>query len=341
MDAPKRNANQRGITRREFVKAAVATGIFVGAGARAWAVETRNEMPCRALGRTGEKVSVIGLGGFHIGAQKDEQESIRLIRSAIDRGINFMDNCWDYHHGASEIRMGKALRDGYRQKVFLMTKIDGRTKAAAARQIDESLRRLQTDHVDLMQFHEIIRREDPDRVFEPGGAMEAMAAAKQAGKVRYIGFTGHKDPAIHLRMIEVAAEHKFRFDAVQMPLSVMDAHFRSFEHKALPVLLKEGFGVLGMKCMGGGGILGSNTVTARECLQYALNLPASTVIVGMDSMKFLDQAIETARTFKPMTREQVGALLARTAEAAASGQYEVFKVSPNYDATTRFPEWMG
>ena len=216
----------------------------------AQAVTRRGEMIYRTLGRTTEKVSAIGLGGHHIGRQQDEQESIKIIHSAIDRGINFMDNSWDYHNGGSEMRMGKALQNGYRQKVFLMTKIDGRTKEAAAKQIDESLRRLQTDHVDLMQFHEILRMEDPDRVFAPGGAMEAMLAAQKAGKVRYIGFTGHKDPLVHLRMLEVAAENQFRFDTVQMPLNVMDAHFRSFGGTILPVLVKEEIGVLGMKSMG-------------------------------------------------------------------------------------------
>ena len=181
---------------------AVVTSVAVAAGPRAWAVETKNEMPYRTLGRTGGKVSAIGLGGYHIGVPKDEQEGLRIIRSAVDRGINFMDNCWDYHNGGSEIRMGKALRDGYRDKVFLMTKIDGRSKTAAAKQIDECLQRLQTDHIDLMQHHEIIRLEDPDRIFAEGGAHEAVLEAKKAGKIRYIGFTGHKDPLVHLRMLE-------------------------------------------------------------------------------------------------------------------------------------------
>src|SRR5438105_58012 len=277
--------NNRGINRRDFVQSVVATGIGVGVGAEAWAAETKTgEMPYRTLGRTGEKVSAIGLGGFHIGKQKDEQESIRIIRKAIDNGITFLDNSWDYNDGQSEIRMGRALRDGYRQKVFLMTKIDGRTKASAAKQIDESLQRLQTDRVDLMQFHEVIRMEDPDRIFASGGAMEAMQDAKQAGKVRYVGFTGHKDPLIHLRMLEIAAAHQFHFDAVQMPLNVMDAHFRSFEHQVLPVLVKDGIGVLGMKSMGGGIILESKAVTPVECLHYAMNLPTSVVITGMDKM---------------------------------------------------------
>jgi predicted aldo/keto reductase-like oxidoreductase len=327
-------------TRREFIRAAVATGALAGTVA-AWGAEREGEMPYRRLGRTGQQVSAIGLGGFHAGMPKEEQESIRIIRSAIDRGINFMDNSWDYHNGGSELRMGKALRDGYRQRVFLMTKIDGRTKDSAARQIDESLQRLQTDHVDLMQFHEVIRMEDPDRIFAQGGAMEAMQAAKQAGKLHYIGFTGHKDPLVHLRMLEVAGQHQFRFDTVQMPLNVMDAHFRSFGQKVLPVLVKEEIGVLGMKPMGSGVILQSKTVQPIECLHYALNLPTSVVITGCDRMEILDQALEAARTFKPMSPEAVAALLARTATAAAAGLYEPFKTNTPFDSTAHHPEWLG
>lgn len=286
------------------------------------------DMIYRTLGSTNEKVSTLGVGGFHIGKPNlEEQESIRIIRSAIDGGINFMDNSWDYNKGNSEIRMGKALKDGYRQKVFLMTKIDGRTKEAAAKQIDESLRRLQTDHVDLLQFHEVIRMEDPDRIFAPGGAMEAFQAAKQAGKLRYIGFTGHKDPLVHLRMLDVASQHNFRFDTVQMPLNVMDAHFRSFQHLVLPVLVKNNIGVLGMKSMGDSFILKSNTVSAIECLHYSMNLPTSTVITGIDSMPILNQAFEVIRTFQPMSQEQVAALLNRTAKVAATGHYELFKTT--------------
>ncbi|MBI3850563.1 MAG: aldo/keto reductase [Verrucomicrobia bacterium] len=336
-----RTAGGAGVTRREFVKLAVATSVAVAADPRGWAVETRSEMPYRTLGRTGEKVSAIGLGGYHIGVPREEQEGIRIIRTAIDRGINFMDNCWDYHDGGSEIRMGKALRDGYRDKVFLMTKIDGRGKAAAAKQIDECLQRLHTDRIDLMQHHEIIRLEDPDRVFAEGGAHEAMLEAKKAGKIRYIGFTGHKDPLVHLRMLEIAADHKFHFDAAQMPLNVMDAHFRSFEHKVLPVLVKEQIGVLGMKSMGSGAILRSNTASAIECLHYAMNLPTSTVITGIDSMKILDQAFEAARTFKPMSKTEISALLARTSAAAATGRYEQFKTTERFDGTARNPHWMG
>jgi len=299
-------------------------------------------MPYRMLGRTSQRVSAIGMGGFHIGQPHiDEAESIRLIRSAIDRGINFLDNSWDYNGGQSEIRMGKALRDGYRTKVFLMTKLDGRTREEAAKQIDESLKRLQTDHVDLMQHHEVIRFEDPDRIFAPGGAHQAVLEAKKAGKVRYIGFTGHKDPHVHLYTLKVAADHGFRFDAVQMPLNVMDAHFRSFEKLVLPKLIEAGVGVLGMKSMGDSIILKSKTVTAMECLHYAMNLPTSVVITGIDSRRVLDQAFEAARSFHSMTSDQVAALLAKTERAAANGDYELFKTSQHFDSTAHHPEWLG
>jgi predicted aldo/keto reductase-like oxidoreductase len=299
------------------------------------------EMIYRPLGRTGERVSVLGLGGHHIGRQKDPQESLRLIRAAIHGGITFMDNCWDYHDGDSEVRMGKGLRDGYREKVFLMTKIDGRTEKAAAKQIDESLKRLQTDHIDLLQHHEIIRLEDPDRIFADDGSMNAVIAAQKAGKVRFIGFTGHKDPMVHLRMLEIAEKHEFRFDTVQMPLNVMDAHFRSFQHLVLPLLLKKQIGVLGMKSMADGMILKSNVVTPVECLQYSLSLPISTQITGIDSMDVLRQDLDLVRTFKPLTLEQTKALLERTAVAAADGQYEKFKTGNRFDGTAHNPQWLG
>jgi aryl-alcohol dehydrogenase-like predicted oxidoreductase len=335
------NTSVVGMTRREFVKVAATTSVLIGAGVNGLTDERRGDMPYRKLGKTGELVSAIGLGGFHIGQPKLEEEGIRIIRTAVDKGINFMDNSWDYHDGGSEIRMGKALRDGYRHKAFLMTKVDGRTKKSCAQQIDESLKRLQTDHVDLMQFHEIIRMEDPDRIFAEGGAMAAMQEAKKAGKVRYIGFTGHKDPAIHLRMLEVARTHGFRFDTVQMPLNVMDAHFRSFGKQVLPELVKEEIGVLGMKPMGSGVILKSNTVKPIECLHYAMNLPTSVVITGMDKMEILDQALEAARTFKPLNEQEVAALLDKTAQAAASGKFELFKTDNRFDATAKNPQWLG
>jgi len=303
---------------------------------------SNNGMLYRPLGHTGERVSAIGLGGFHIGQAKlSENDSIRLIRSAIDGGITFMDNSWDYNEGQSEIRMGMALKDGYRQKVFLMTKLDGRTKQEAARQLDESLRRLQTDHVDLIQHHEIIRFEDPDRVFAEGGAQEAVLEARRAGKVRFLGFTGHKDPHVHLYMLEVAARHNFRFDTVQMPLNVMDAHFRSFGHMVLPKLLEQQIGVLGMKSMGDHVILRSGVVTAPECLRYALTLPTSVVITGIDSPKILQQAFDVAKNFKPMTEQETATLLSKTKNVAVTGHFELFKTSAHFDSTAHHPEWLG
>src|SRR5713226_3560776 len=330
-----------GVTRREFLELGVAATLAAGAGEIAWAADTKSEVPRRTLGRTGEKVSMVGLGGYHIGSQKDEQESIRIIRTALDNGINFLDNWWDYNGGESEVRMGKALRDGYRQRAFVMTKIDGRTKKAAAQQLQESLRRLQTDRIDLLQFHEIIRMEDPERVFAAGGGMEAVVEAQKAGKVRYIGFTGHKSPDIHLKMLETADAHQFHFDAVQMPLNVMDAHYNSFEKKVLPVLVQEEIGVLGMKPMGAGIILSSKTVEPIECLHYAMSLPTSVVITGCDSVALVEQALKAARTFQPMSETQVAALLAKTKEAARNGEFEGYKTTSNFDGTAHNPQWLG
>jgi aryl-alcohol dehydrogenase-like predicted oxidoreductase len=296
----------------------------------------------RLLGSTGERVSPIGIGGWHLGLPTvDEQLSHSIVRTAIDRGVNFMDNSWDYNDGASEIRMGKALRDGYRNKVFLMTKIDGRSKPEAARQLDESLRRLDTDHIDLVQHHEVIRFDDPHRIFDPEGANAALLEARTAGKLRYIGFTGHKDPRIHLHMLEVAREHGFSFNTVQMPLNVMDAHYRSFEKLVLPELVKQKIGVLGMKSMANGIILKSHTVTAVECLNYALNLPTAVVITGCDSMQVLEQALNAVSAFRPMTPAQVEALLAKTKTAASHGEFELFKTTSIFDSTAKNPAWLG
>jgi len=300
-----------------------------------------NGIPYRTLGRTGEHVSAIGLGGYHIGVPAAEADGIKLIRTAVDEGINFLDNCWDYHDGKSEVWMGKALRDGYRQKVFLMTKFDGRTRQSAARQIDESLARLQTDHVDLMQYHENIRMEDPDRFFAAGGPLEALVAAQKAGKIRYIGFTGHKDPAVHLRMLEVAAEHRFHFDSAQMPLNLLDAHFRSFARLVVPKLVDQGIGVLGMKPMAFGNLPQKGLATGIECLHYALHLPTSVVITGCDTMERLQQALEAARTFHPLGEAQLSALLAKTREAALTGRWEPFKTTSQFDGTAHNPSWLG
>jgi len=296
----------------------------------------------RALGSTGERVSPIGIGGWHLGLPKvEEQLSLRIVRRAIDCGINFMDNSWDYNEGASEIRMGKALRDGYRDKVLLMTKIDGRSRKEATKQLDESLRRLQTDHIDLVQHHEVIRFDDPHRIFDADGANAALLDARKAGKVRFIGFTGHKDPRIHLYTLQVAKENGFSFDTVQMPLNVMDAHYRSFEKLVLPELLKQKLGVLGMKSMANGIILKSGVVTAEECLRYALNLPTSVVITGCDSMEVLDQAVNAALAFRPMGWADLEDILSRTRDVALKGQFEPFKTSSIFDSTATHPEWLG
>ena len=301
----------------------------------------RGDMIYRPLGNTGEKVSLLGLGGAHANGAGSEAETVRLIRAAIDGGITFMDNCWDYGNGEAERRMGLALRDGYRQKVFLMTKIDGRTKAAAARQIDDCLTRLQTDHVDLLQHHEILRMEDPDAVFAEGGSMEAVLAAKKAGKVRFVGFTGHKDPAVHLRMLDVARQHEFHFDTCQMPLNLLDAQFRSFGREVLPRLVKEGIAPLAMKTLGGGILLKSKAVDPVDCLHYAMSLPVATVIAGIDSQPILDQALQAVRSYQPMTHERLAAILDQSRVAAETGKFEVYKTTTHFDGTVHNPQWLG
>jgi len=334
--------------RRDFLKSASAIGVSAAVPANAQAAPSspikRPESPnmiYRELGTTGERVSAIGLGGYHLGKQSEANESINLMHAGIDRGITFLDNCWDYNDGISEVRMGQALRNGYRQKVFLMTKMDGRTAVEYNKQLEQSLGRLQTDMIDLVQFHEIIRMEDPDRIFAPGGAIEAAIAARQAGKIRYIGFTGHKDPAVHLRMLETAQKHSFHFDTVQMPINVMDAHFRSFTKEVMPVALKQGISVLAMKTFGDPYILKSNTVQPIEALHYGLTLPVSVIITGIDTTQVLDQAFEAARTFKPLDQTQMNSLLARTATAASDGKFELFKTTSHFDGTAQNPKWLG
>lgn len=305
----------------------------------------RGEMLYRQLGTTGQSVSVIGLGGSHIGKPAvTEVEATRLIHQAIDRGITFMDNSWDYNEGQSEMRMGNALAEsGYRDRAFLMTKIDGRGKDMATRQIETSLTRLKTDHIDLVQHHEILRFDDPDRIFGPEGAMEAVLEAKQAGKIRFIGFTGHKDPRIHLYMLETAAKHGFKFDTVQMPLNVMDAHFCSFARLVVPRLVATNIGVLGMKTFGGadGVILKSKAIEPIDCLHYSLNLPTSVVITGIDNQKVLDQAFEAVKTFHPLDEKEVIALIGKTESVAVDGKYELFKTSSHFDTTAKHPDWLG
>ena len=302
------------------------------------------EMLYRTLGSTGERVSALGLGGWHIGFPKQtEKEAIGIMQAAIDGGITFFDNSWDYNEGMSEIRMGKVLKEnGNREKVLLMTKIDGRTKKAAAKQIEQSLERLQVDCIDLVQFHEVLRYEDPNRIFdEKEGAVAAFREAKQAGKLRYIGFTGHKDPRIHLYMLEVAEEQGFKFDTVQMPLNVLDAHFRSFAQTVLPKLVEKGIAPLAMKTLANGSVLKSGTVSATEALHYVLNLPVSVLIAGMDSLEILKQGLDAVKSFKPMDPGVVEALLARTKQAASRGEFEPFKTSSIYDSTAQNPETLG
>jgi len=296
----------------------------------------------RTLGSTGESVSAIGVGGWHLGLKHvDEKLAIRIVRDAIDRGINFLDNCWDYNEGESEKRMGKALGDGYRERAFVMTKIDGRNKKEAAKQLDESLKRLDLDCIDLVQHHEILRFEDPHRIFHEDGANAALVEARDAGKLRYIGFTGHKDPHVHLYMLEVAEQNGFRFDTVQMPLNVMDAHYRSFGNQLVPELVKLKIGILGMKSMANGILLKSKTVTPVECLHYALSLPTSVVITGIDSMEILDQAFAAAKSFHPLSDDEREAILRKTRDAAAKGEFEPFKTSSIFDGTAENPEWLG
>jgi len=306
--------------------------------------ERRGDMIYRPLGNTGVKVSLIGLGGAHLSRHPlDEAAAGKLIHAALDRGINFLDNCWDYGHGNSEKWMGTALAQaGYRKKAFLMTKLDGRTKEAATSQLNDSLTRLKTDHIDLVQFHEILRFDDPDRIFTEEGALEALIAAKKAGKIRFIGFTGHKDPRIHLYMLEVAKRKGFQFDTVQMPLNLMDAHYRSFSHMVVPEAVKLKIGVLAMKTMGDGVLLKSGAqITPIECLHYAMNLPTSVVITGIDSDKILDQAFEAVKTFKPMSAEEVATLAAKTKAFAQEGKFELFKTSAHFDSTAKHADWLG
>jgi aryl-alcohol dehydrogenase-like predicted oxidoreductase len=332
----------RGIDRRNFIKLIVSTGVVMSIGTKSWAagVDQRNGIPYRTLGRTGEKVSIIGIGGSHIG-KPNAEEAVAIVRTALDNGVNFLDNSWDYDEGECEIRMGKALKDGYRDKAFLMTKIDGRDKKTAEEQLNESLTRLGTDRLDLLQFHEVIRMDDADRIFAPGGALEAVVAAQKAGKVRYIGFTGHKSPEIHLQMLQVADNNGFQFDTVQMPLNVMDAHFQSFEKKVLPVLLEKNIGVLAMKTMGSNFILDSKVVTPYECLHYAMNLPVSVVITGCDSLPILQQALDAAQKFQRLSEQQVAGILAKTAPLAAEGKFERYKTSGFFDSTAKHPEYLG
>jgi predicted aldo/keto reductase-like oxidoreductase len=289
---------------------------------------TGGGMPKRTLGHTGEQVSMLGVGGYHLG-RPSEDEAIRMVRTALDHGMNFLDNCWDYNGGESEVRMGKALRDGYRQKAFLMTKIDGRTAKAARQQLEQSLQRLQTDHIDLLQFHEVIRMNDPERIFAPGGGMEEIVKARSEGKVRYIGFTGHKSPAIHAKMLD----KPFAWDTVQMPNNVMDSGFLSFRQEAMPIALKKNIGIIGMKgCCGDGRILKAGLVTVEQAYRYCLSQPVSVQVVGLSSVDELKEAIRIARGFKPLTATEVAALQSKIKDVQSDGRYELCTTSMRDDS---------
>jgi aryl-alcohol dehydrogenase-like predicted oxidoreductase len=297
-------------------------------------------IPMRPLGKSGVKVSALGVGGAHLGQTKTEEESIRIVRMAVDAGITFLDNCWDYNGGESENRMGKALRDGYRKRAFLMTKLDARVGKVARQQLEQSLKRLQTDVIDLVQIHEVIRMTDPARCFADAGIVNELIAAKKRGDIRFIGFTGHKSPDIHLAMLTAADQHGFAFDTVQMPLNPMDAHYESFEKKVLPVLVAKDIGVIGMKSMGSGELLKSGVVKPDECLRYALGLDTSVVVSGMDSVEVFQKNLAIVKGFQPFSDEEKKQLLGRTREAANAGKFELFKTSQHFDGTAKNPHWL-
>jgi predicted aldo/keto reductase-like oxidoreductase len=318
-------------TRRDFLHAsagAVAAASLASAGL---ADEKRNDagIPLRPLGRTGVSVTVIAFGGYHGTVHRDEKESVRLIQRAVDEGIHFMDNCWDYHDGVAEERMGKALAEGGRRdKVFLMTKVCGRTAKEAQSNLEDSLRRLKTDRIDLWQFHEIVYDNDPDWIFADDGAIHTGLKALKEGKVRFLGFTGHKDPAIHLKMLS----KPFEWASVQMALNVMDVHYRSFQQNILPELLRRGIGPIGMKSLGGNGkIVTDAHVPVADALRYVLSLPIASLVSGMDSEKVLEQNLKIVREFKPLTDEEKRRIESTTLALAGDGRFELFKSSKAFD----------
>ncbi len=318
-------------TRREFIKH-TALGVCAAAlPAQVLADSPSAAIPKRPLGSTGVQVSILGLGGYHLGTIRDDAVAVRLIRSAIDRGVTFMDNAWEYHHGRSERLMGKALENGYRDKVFIMTKHHGRDKKTAMRHLDESLKRLKTDVIDLWQFHEVIYPDDPQMIFAPGGGIEAAEAAKKAGKVKFIGFTGHKDPGIHREMLR----RDYSWDAVQMPINAFDPHFKSFQLQVLPELQRRGIGVIGMKSMGAGHLLKTGLLSPQEALAYAFSQPLAVVVSGIDSDTLLRKNAAVAGGFTPLSQKSLQQLRDRVKSAAEKGRYELFKT------TRRFDGWYG
>ena len=319
--------DDRQTSRREFIEATGAA--LTSASMLSAQTSGSGGVPHRPFGNTGLQVSIIGVGGYHLGSAKDLDEARRIVDAALDAGINFFDNAWDYHDGRSEEWLGAALK-GKRDRAILMTKVctHGRDKTVAMRMLEESLRRLQTDHLDVWQIHEVIYEDDPDLIFAPNGAIEALVQANKDGKVRFVGFTGHKDPSIHLKMLS----HNFPFDTVQMPLNCLDATFRSFETQVLPELRRRGIAPLGMKSMGGSGeLVRSGSVTAQEALQYAMSLPVATTISGMESMGVLQQNLEIVRGFQPLSASAMQSLRDRCRGEAADGRHELFKTTKKYD----------
>lgn len=303
------------------------------------------DMPYRTLGRTGEKVSLLGMGGWPLGGRMTSAEdSTRFVRTAIDSGINYVETSWDYQFGLGEERLGRALRDGYRQKAFLATKINGRSKEVADFQLEDSLRRLRTDCIDLVQFHEVLYPHEPDKIFGPKGAIETVLAARKAGKLRYIGFTGHYDPDVHVKLLRLAEQNNFKFDTGMITLNVMDAHFKSFAKKVLPILHEQGTAILAFKSLAAGrffapdNILERIQLTREDCLRYVMSLPVSVVISGMDNLQMLKENVETARRFRPLADEERYAILARTVEPARGGKYEWFKTEEGLGWTKAHPE---
>lgn len=315
------------LTRRGFLQS-TAIGLCAGGlASQAIAASGSGGVPTRPFGSTGVNVSMLGLGGHHAARSRDANASVRLIRKAIDMGVTFMDNAWEYHDGRSEEFMGKALQDGYRDKVFLMTKHHGRDKKTAMQHLEDSLRRLNTDVIDLWQFHEIVYDDDPEMIFAPGGGIEAAELAKKQGKVRFIGFTGHRDPMLHLKMLA----YGYPWDAVQMPLNVFDPHYKSFLENVVPILVRRKIGVIAMKTMASGFVLRADVTTPREALDYIWSQPVSTIVSGMESEELLEANVAAARAFKPMSAQAQAKLLEKTKQAALTGKFEPFKTAPNFD----------
>jgi predicted aldo/keto reductase-like oxidoreductase len=314
-------------TRRDFIKQTAFGLCAANMLSHALAASNQADIPTRPLGSTGANVSMLGLGGHHIGRIRDDNQSVRLIRKAIDRGVTFLDNAWEYHNGRSEELMGKALTRGYRDKAFLMTKHHGRDKKTAMEHLEDSLRRLRTDVIDLWQFHEVVYDKDPEMIFALGGGIEAAELAKKQGKVRFIGFTGHRDPVLHLKMLA----YGYPWDAVQMPMNVLDPHFKSFQKNVLPILLRRNIGIIAMKTLASGYVLRANAATPEEALTYIWSQPVSTIVSGMDSEKLLNANVGFARAFKPMSQTKQAKLFDKTRDAGSTGKFEPFKTPPNFD----------